>query len=167
MAPKKKAGGGGSGGGGPSPMVLGAAGIALAAVAYFALSGSGAKEAAPPPADEEAAPAEEAEDKSVAAVLSVEDDLARLNSEVWSSSGGEPWLIWCSDSATAGADGTAPADIISELAPLLEGTARVGSLDCTSKLPSGKSVYTKLGLDAAQAPVMFVSPKQGKKPQQL
>jgi hypothetical protein len=155
MAKKKAADGGGS------QLWLGAAAAAaaVAAVAFVALS-----------AGEDARAPKEAPAASAAAgpvQLSVADNLAQLNKEVFSKDGETAWLVWCKDSIRAAPDGTTPYAMMEALAPELVNVASVGMLDCTSTLPSGKTVYEKLGLDEEQKPAIFLSPQQGKKPSQL
>jgi hypothetical protein len=79
-------------------------------------------------------------------------------------SGGEPWVVWCSDAA--GLDLAATHSIIEQAAPLLGGAVRVGVLDCSALLPSGKSTYEKLKLNSTESPVMFFS-ANGQKPHQV
>lgn len=70
-------------------------------------------------------------------------------------SGGEPWLVWCSDSSD-GHDVSAMHSIVDQAAPLLMGVARVGILDCEEELPSGKTTYEKLHLDES-SPTLFLA----------
>jgi hypothetical protein len=111
-----------------------------AVAAYFALSGAGESAAAASDGGESVGEAAAAAEDPV--ILSVADGLAQLNTEVFSSSGGDAWLVWCSDSTAAAPDGAAPQAIIAELAPQLAGIARVSkglvrfvALHCRSSAP--------------------------------
>ena len=79
-------------------------------------------------------------------------------------SGGEPWLVWCNDS-TDGEDVSAIHSIVDQAAPALMGVAKVGILDCSAELPSGKTTYKKLGLDESSPTLFFTA--NGGKPRQL
>eukprot|EP01051_Picozoa_sp_SAG22_P005690 SAG22_NODE_345_length_11911_cov_15.741217_8_plen_487_part_00 len=94
--------------------------------------------------------------------LSVEEPEALR--EVFAS--GEPWLVWCSDSASQKDDVSAIHSVVTNAAPLLKRHATVGILDCSAELPSGKTTYEKAGLDAKLKPVLFLS-ANGQKPTQI
>eukprot|EP01045_Picozoa_sp_COSAG04_P006382 COSAG04_NODE_312_length_17133_cov_31.976928_8_plen_123_part_00 len=87
----------------------------------------------------EAGPAAGSEAEGGVVALSVSDDLSTLNGDVFSSTNGDPWLVWCSDSAAAATDGSAPAELLEALAGKLEGVAQLAKLDCSEALPSGKT----------------------------
>ena len=126
MAGKK--GGKGQSGGGLPLWATAAAGVGLVgAIVAWVLS-------AP-----EAGPAAGSEAEGGVVALSVSDDLSTLNGDVFSSTNGEPWLVWCSDSAAATEDGSAPAELLEALAGKLEGVAQLAKLDCSEALPSGKT----------------------------
>ena len=88
--------------------------------------------------------------------------------------GGEPWLILCSDSKNAHHINGTLRETFVETAKLLNDqdfagntfTTKSGIVDCTRLLPSGKSIYERLNLDAKLAPVVFLS-VGGDKPKQL
>ena len=126
MAGKK--GGKGQSGGGLPLWAIAAAGVGLVgAIVAWVLS-------AP-----EAGPAAGSRAEGGVVALSVSDDLSTLNGDVFSSANGEPWLVWCSDSAAATEDGSAPAELLEALAGKLEGVAQLAKLDCSESLPSGKT----------------------------
>ena len=126
MAGKK--GGKGQSGGGLPLWATAAAGVGLVgAIVAWVLS-------AP-----EAGPAAGSRAEGGVVALSVSDDLSTLNGDVFSSTNGEPWLVWCSDSAAATEDGSAPAELLEALAGKLEGVAQLAKLDCSESLPSGKT----------------------------
>ena len=89
----------------------------------------------------EGGPAAGLEAEGGVVALSVSDDLSTLNGDVFSSTNGEPWLVWCSDSAAATRpeDGSAPAELLEALAGKLEGVAQLAKVDCSESLPSGKT----------------------------
>jgi hypothetical protein len=93
--------------------------------------------------------------------LAVDGDSPSLK-EVFS--GGEPWLVWCSDS-TDGDDVSAIHSIVDQAAPLLMGVAKTGILDCSEELPNGKTTYSKLGLEEKSPTLFFTA--NGAKPRQL
>ena len=126
MAGKK--GGKGQSGGGLPLWAIAAAGVGLVgAIVAWLLN-------AP-----EAGPAAGLEAEGGGVALSGSDDLSTLNGDVFSSTNGEPWLVWCSDSAAATEDGSAPAELLEALAGKLEGVAQLAKLDCSESLPSGKT----------------------------
>ena len=83
-------------------------------------------------------------------------DPSRLT-EVFTSSAGDTWVVWCSDSQGSGIDGTPVEDIVAQLAIAFADEAKVGTLNCKGLLPSGRDVYDKLKLNESVAPVMFLS----------
>ena len=129
----------------PVPLLAGG-GLLLAVLMVLTMSMQGA------PVDQVDDTAAAPEVSLVPVALTVDDppQLAKV------FKGKEPWLVWCSDSMAAGPDGTAPLDIVEAVAAAGTGVS-VGTLDCSASLPSKKTTYTKLGLDKAMAPVMFVS----------
>ena len=141
MAPSSKKG---SKGTAPvDPMVLGAAGAAAAACVMLLLL-SGGEEAAPAKA---AAPAGAVIEAGKVVSLSVDDDLKLLNSQVFS--GDDTWLVWCKDSVTPTLEGTDPAAIVNELAPLMSGigalfSAIFCSFPATPSTPPSSLQHTAL-----------------------
>ena len=87
----------------------------------------------------EAGPAAGSEAEGGVVALSVSEDLSTLNGDVFSSTNGDPWLVWCSDSAASTEDGSAPGELLEALAGKLEGVAQLAKLDCSEALPSGKT----------------------------
>jgi len=124
----KKGGKGQSGGGGLPLWVIATAGVGLVgAILAWVLN-------AP-----EAGPAAGSEAEGGVVALSVSEDLSTLNGDVFSSTNGDPWLVWCSDSAASTEDGSAPGELLEALAGKLEGVAQLAKLDCSETLPSGKT----------------------------
>ena len=122
----KKGGKGQSGGGLPLWAIAGAGvGVAVAIVSWVLNA-------------PEAGPAAGSEAEGGVVALSVSEDLSTLNGDVFSSTNGDPWLVWCSDSAST-EDGSAPGELLEALAGKLEGVAQLAKLDCSEALPSGKT----------------------------
>lgn len=81
-----------------------------------------------------------------------------LLSQVFQS--GEPWVVLC-----AKPDHIMP-ELFSEAPKRLAGKSYMGVMDCTQKLPSGKSVLTRFGIKTSISPTIFTV-SNGEKPQQI
>lgn len=75
--------------------------------------------------------------------------------------GGQPWLVYCSDSK--GILDKSSGDLKEKLAltakNLREGAYKIntGVLDCSAKLPSGRSTYERMKLNSKNHPIAFLA----------
>ena len=83
---------------------------------------------------------------------------------------GDPWLVQCGSTedlaAAAVAKGLSVHEVVELALPKLSPIARVGLLDCTKRLPSGKSTRDRFKLDAGIEPTLLMA-ANGQNPVQL
>ena len=84
---------------------------------------------------------------------------------------GDPWLVQCGAAADLAAAASDPKLAVHEVVELAlpklgASVARVGLLDCTKRLPSGKSTIDRFRLDAKLLPTLLLS-ANGQAPVQL